>query len=212
MRIISLGSICSVARQLDLLDMCQASLPFDWVRTPDFETILDLIESRFDKYLVIDNFIFVKDSDKFPLGIDAGDMTSTHSAVYRHKLFNITFFHDFTSDLSLEEQFDEFCVKHQRRIDRFYQVLMEEKNLLFVRDDIKRRVNNEHITRFFTILSSINRDLDAKLLLIVHNPKKIKLNIVTCGQVTVYDDHAELGEWWRPNVPWKELFLRCISC
>lgn len=160
----------------------------------------------------MDNFIFVKDSDKFPLGIDTGDMTSTHSAVYRHKLFNITFFHDFTSDLSLEEQFDEFCAKHQRRIDRFYQVLTEEKNLLFVRDDIKRRVTNKHITRLFTILSSINHDLDAKLLLIVHNPKKVKLNIVSCGNVTVYDDHAELGEWWRPNVPWKELFLRCISC
>lgn len=205
MKVVSLGSTCSVARQLQILDMRHASLPFDWVRTHDFDSVIDLIESGFDKYLTEENFVFVRDSDKFPLGIDVGDMGHSESAIYRHKIYDITFFHDFKSTASFPAQFKDFQEKQQRRIDRFYRLLQEEKSLLFVRDDIKMQVTYSHVERLFSVLHKINPDLVVKLLIIAYNPKDRPV-LGSSDKVYVFNDRNPMGEWWRPNVPWKLLF------
>jgi len=207
MKYISLGAVCSVARQLESLGKRECALPFDWIRILDFNTVLDLITNNFKDYLLEDNFLFVRNSDKFPLGIDENDMTPTTSAVYRHKKYDISYFHDFKIT-PLKEQFTAFKDKQQRRIDRLYELITSNNEIVFIRDDIKRKITQKQIDDFFTLMNKINPKNSFKLLIISHNPKKLPVPILTKNPAIIfYDDQHEMGEWWRPNVPWAHLLL-----
>lgn len=203
---ISLGSTCSVAQQLRNNNLAGGSLPFDWIRTPDFTDILKLIANRFKDYLTDEMFQYKMSSDKFV--VRSGE-SEYGSAIYTHKLYNIGFYHDFRADLEFREQYDMFKLKQQRRIERLYNLLESEDEIVFIRDDLKpHRLTAELVNRFIEYMSDNYPRLKFKVILIAYNPKGKALGILNYKHplVTIYNDTEPCADWVRPNVDWEQIF------
>ena len=80
------------------------SMPFDWLITSDFNSLLTLIKYKFHGFLDIDNLYQYEYSP----------------SQYRDIKYKISFFHDFNKYESLSEQFDSVQNKYIRRIENFY--------------------------------------------------------------------------------------------
>ena len=102
---ISLGYFCNIASDLGKMGLRKYSLPFDWLLTPRFSSVISLIENNFHDFLLIQNLI--KD-----------DKEKNH---FFDKNYNIGFFHDFDED-QFELTFNQTQKKYMRRIERFYNV------------------------------------------------------------------------------------------
>jgi hypothetical protein len=64
MNYVSLGSSCSVAYQLQILNLKKESLPFDWIRSNSVSYVLSLIQNNFTGFF--DDLEHVKDDERFP--------------------------------------------------------------------------------------------------------------------------------------------------
>ena len=102
--IISLGHFCSPAMEFERLGCRKYSFPFDWLITPDFNIVIDLIENNFADFL---NEEYLNQIKQYP-------------SYYRNIKYNIDFYHDFSPLKSFDSQISEVSEKYQRRIERFY--------------------------------------------------------------------------------------------
>ena len=172
---ISLGNDCTIAMILAHLNKKQATLPLDWVVCKDFETCINLIDSRF-KYFIDDPEIICEVKDAIKGFLSKGwlefckgnfdDNKFVNS--YINKKIHITYVHDFKKDIPFDENYLIVKKKYIRRIERFYNILKEKGNLInfiFYYPDL----NNESLHKFENILSSINPDLNYKFHIITHN-------------------------------------------
>lgn len=105
--IVSLGSFCGPAMELERFGMKGKSLPFVWLLSYDFSAVMRLINSGFLGFLGYENLF---QSKKYP----------NH---YFDKINGIWFYHDFQSIDSLDNEIISVCKKYQRRIDRFYRII-----------------------------------------------------------------------------------------
>ncbi|MBQ8945903.1 MAG: hypothetical protein IJ058_03725 [Lachnospiraceae bacterium] len=112
---ISLGYFCSVAMELERIGLRSASYPFDWLVTPEFSHVLEMIETGFSGFL-----------DKDRLSLKQGT-----SKIYVNSATGFSFVHDFDDKRSLSEQLASVDDKFRRRIDRFYRDI--EKPTMFIR-------------------------------------------------------------------------------
>ena len=103
---VSLGSFCGVAMELERVGLRQESLPFDWLITADFDSVLWLIRNNFDGFLEKEDLYQEETPD-----------------YYYSKRFSIHFYHEFVSTKSLDEQYDAVAGKYRRRIKRFYGII-----------------------------------------------------------------------------------------
>lgn len=105
--IISLGSFCSVAMEIDRINRRSGSYPFDWCIS-EWEGVMHLVENHFSDFLNKDD---LKQSKIDP----------SH---YVNK-YGIQFFHDFNAYEKLETQLPKIYSKYERRIDGFYKRIAE---------------------------------------------------------------------------------------
>lgn len=207
-RYISLGSTCSVAKQLEILHLKRETLPFDWVRTPYFIDVLNLIKQKFNNYLVEENFIYQRSSDRHSL-----EQPGT-SAVYEHSIYRIVFFHDFREDTDFKSQFEEFKERQQRRIDRFYSILSVNERIVFVRDELKpQKTHPEEIKQFVEYICCTYPALDFKLVLIIADPLQKKSyysrfkDLEADSHIHLIHDEEPFGDWTRPHVKWNDFLI-----
>lgn len=113
--IVSLGSFCSVALELERLGYRDGSYPFDWVLSRTIKCVIRLIETDF-KDLFNQDYIY-QWKDK--------------SNIYENKEYDIVFAHDFSERKSFEHQLPKAIDKYKRRIQRFYKAISEKT--LFIR-------------------------------------------------------------------------------
>lgn len=113
--IISLGSFCSPALELERFGFRDASYPFDWVLSHTFKSVLELINNSFKGFLNSDQLYQRRDARQ----------------IYENILFDIIFVHDFSKHRSFHEQYKNIEKKYQRRIDRFYGSIIQPT--LFIR-------------------------------------------------------------------------------
>lgn len=207
--IISLGSTCSVAYQLQQYGMRTNAYPFDWVRSQNFSDVVKVIESKFDAY--IESVTQISSSEKFPV-FDTDDFPNSTGEnnvtmdIMQNK-YNIKFYHDFISG-NLDNRIP-VLVKYQRRIERFYDTIQSGQPILYIRDELQLgRLTAEDIIAFINIIYQINPDANFKLLFILHNPSAKPLEITNYihPQVEYFVDHNKFGIWTRPNINWKEVF------
>ena len=142
--IISLGHFCSPAMEFERLGCRKYSFPFDWLITPDFNIVIDLIENNFADFLNEEYLYQIKQ----------------YTSYYRNIKYNIDFYHDFSPLKSFDSQISEVSEKYQRRIERFYKQI--ETPTLFCRyitqadyEDLTKTHN-----RLLTIIKKYNSKND----------------------------------------------------
>jgi hypothetical protein len=193
MNYISLGSSCSVAYQLQKLNLKKETLPFDWIRTPNISFVLELIKNNFINFF--DNLEFVKDDEKFPFIEDNEDFDKVldkKTKIYKNE--NIGFFHDFKDNITL----DDVKEKYNRRIIRFYNLIKTPS--IFIRDEIKFKESN------IPIYNELNKELkkyniNNKLVLIINTFKIKTINLETLDKdIQVFIDTDKISEWQHPSI------------
>lgn len=113
--IISLGSFCSPALEIERLGLRDGSYPFDWVLSRSMNNIVELISNGFSDLFNVDYFYQWK----------------SQYSTYENIKCDIVFVHDFSQWIDLNSQLQQVIDKYQRRINRFY-IAIQEKTL-FVR-------------------------------------------------------------------------------
>lgn len=216
---VSLGSQCSVAAQLRNLGISGASLPFDWIRSPDFNSVLQILvwgPDGMKQWFRLDQFELVKTSDQFRLAglTDEERASGVCAAIYRHKSLGLGFYHDFRSDQSLAEQFSALREKYQRRLKRLWRELAQAKEVVFIRDELKpNRVDSDHPTQLLRWLDQTFPHLNYRVVWLVRQTKRhYPFLDCTDSRIEFYMDQHQPGQpWWRPLTPWRELILKETS-
>lgn len=201
MNYISLGPTCSVAYQLEKLNLKKESLPFDWIRCNSIFNVLNLIKNNFEGFF--EDLTHVKDSSsKFPFISDDDqqfdNIKEMETKIYKSK--HIGFFHDFKDGISI----DDVKEKYNRRIKRFYEKIRNKS--VFIRDDI--HFKNENIP-YYNELNKILKEYnnENQLVLIININRFADLSTLD-KSIIVYFDDVKQTEWQHPAI---QPFLLDIS-
>ncbi len=205
---IPLGSICSVAFNLQNLKLRDFALPFDWVKIEKLDYISDVLENNFKDFL---NVRQISESQKFPIFYDNynditpnSNNTSQLSKIMINQ-YKIKFYHDFCEH-SNQQSNKEIKEKYNRRIERLYDLLNGKYEIYFIRDEIKyKNIDNQEINRFINVLLKINSNLNYKIIIILHNPKNKQLQFSEINNVKIINDTNPFGSWKRENFDWNSL-------
>ena len=199
MNYISLGPTCSVAYQLQKLNLKKESLPFDWIRCNSILNILNLIKNNFEGFF--EDLTHVKDSSsKFPYISDDDssnsifekfdDLKDMETKIYKSK--NIGFFHDFKDGVSI----DDVKEKYNRRIKRFYEKIKNKST--FIRDEIHfKNANIPYYNELNNIFKKYNNE--NQLVLIINISKNADLSTLDKSIIVFFDD-VKQTEWQHPAI------------
>ena len=99
--IISLGFFCGVAEEMERLGLRTRSMPFDWVISPSFSSVLSLIESGFSGFVGVPHWFE-----------DCSNRADNDT-------YQIQFFHDFKRPAAIDAQLKQVSVKYDRRAAYF---------------------------------------------------------------------------------------------
>ena len=113
-QVISLGFFCSVAIELERMNLRSMSGPFDWIIT-SLDGMIAVIQDGFKDFL---NPSYLEQDEQYPY-------------IFRNKKYQIDFYHDFNLQEPFEMQLPKVREKYARRIQNFYEVI--KKPTLFVR-------------------------------------------------------------------------------
>lgn len=204
MEFIPLGSTCSVAYQLQQLKLRHYAYPFDWLRVESIEDITNALRTNFADFVT--SCCKVTESDKFPISTDDQfpdkSINNATSLIMKNR-YNMKFYHDFDDKTSI----DQVNEKYQRRINRFILAIKENKNICFVRDELKmNKISNTMITDFVSEIKKINPLIEVKIIIIIHNPKNQPIKLDSDNFLSIINDTADFGDWIRPNVVWRDIF------
>ena len=111
--VISLGFFCGVAQETERLGLRAKSMPFDWVISPSFSIVLDLIENNFNDYVGCPHYFE-----------DCSNRAD-------NDVYQIQFFHDFKRPASINDQLEGVKETYKRRATYFNNAVT--KPTLFIR-------------------------------------------------------------------------------
>jgi len=155
---IPLGSSCSLAYQLDKYNLRKESYPFDWILSRDKE-IINILKDEFRNFLDIEYLQAKNKSSNFPI-IDEfwNDNKNDKDNIIRvyHKLYKITFVHDFKNFDELE--MNSAKIKYDRRIKRFLEH-MRDPNIKKIVIHIGNTFNHQIFDELFKTLNYTNYEI-----------------------------------------------------
>ena len=193
--IISLGSFCSVAMELEKKGLRTASYPFDWLIVDELESVLRLIENNFTDFL------------------DASSMSREHRPnVYYNEKINAHFYHDFNGYDPLESQITEQQKKYDRRIKRFYDDIQQPT--LFVRycktpeDETYIRKNKEKILKY---LQSFNPENQILYIMSSDQGNSMHIEESGSGVCLIKQPENDFVRKWIDAVPGLQKYLYSVS-
>ena len=120
--LIPLGGDCQLTHQMRVNGLRQYALPLDWSITSP-EALIKVLDNKFHDYLNKDNLEFVENGNE---------------SYIKEKLYGINFIHEFKREKNFLDGYDTVKEKCDRRIERFFQVIEESKNPLFLRKWINK--------------------------------------------------------------------------
>lgn len=131
---IPLGNDCSIAYQLNKLNLRTVALPFDWILTPSLFNVTTCLDENFSKFF--DN-LKVKNQCNFSLlDFNWNETPSNTIRIVNHYGFH--FVHDFTS----LDDLGDVKEKYYRRIDRFNEIYNNQNiKKIFVRYGKTQEIN-----------------------------------------------------------------------
>lgn len=187
---IPLGSDCSVAYQLQELNLRSFSFPFDWIRI-NLDNLLRILNNNFqffteEKYLEKCN---IDELGKFPL-IDEvwpREELNKNNIIVENTFYKLKFYHDFNQDLeiSFEEQIKNFQEKYLRRIERFQQICQNKDiKKIFIR--ICKNTKEKEILEKVLENYCTNNNFELKIIII--------------------DNKQKFSSWKKDELSWLYLF------
>lgn len=204
MEYVSIGNSCSVTYQKQLFGVKKETYPFDWIRSDTIDNISDAINCDFEGF--IDNLDKITESDKFPVSNDDNfpDKNGKTKSVIMKNKYGMKFYHDFHQETNISD----VKLKYERRIMRLIELIKSEKNICFVRDELKPgKITLIQINTFIETIKKINNMCKFNITVILHKPKKNhELINMNNDIIKIIVDNADFGEWFRPNVDWKKVF------
>ena len=102
--------------ELERVGLRNCSLPFDWIISGDFQSVLKLIGNGFSGFTDKENLY---------------QEYEIRPAYFYNNACNVHFYHDFSPYKTFDIQYSSFCEKYLRRIKRFYKVI--EEPTIFIR-------------------------------------------------------------------------------
>ena len=206
MKFISLGSSCSIAENLKVLGLREESLPFDWIKVNNFKNINIMITSSFNKLWDFNNFELIKSSSKFFYLNGNSEKVYICMDIFRNNDYNAVFYHDFPSkgnDYLVNENFVE---KYKRKVSRFFNLIENNKQIIFIREQINpKQINSDELLLFYQIIKKINPMLEFKLVIIQNNflKKDITKLINFCDSqkwIDLYVENSKIEKWERFDI------------
>lgn len=188
--VVSLGFFCSTALELARYGFRDASYPFDWVICPIVPTIR-LLTSGFSELL---------NPDSLQRDDARADIVHDHGA-------GIDLYHDFSPELTIEEQLNAVRDKYTRRADRFQHAATERTLFVrYIQDQEEFNYLEDHLEE---LLSTLRRFHPLNGLLLVGSQELPRV----CGELRVYGvvadkDDVVAREFLRKN---RRLRLRLLT-
>ncbi|BCS83149.1 papain-like cysteine peptidase [Cotonvirus japonicus] len=216
-RYISLGSTCGVAYQLQSLGLKQESLPFDWIKSQDLESIYSAIVNGFNIFGDFNNLTLHTTSSKHPI-LETDDwinnLNTNKSFVYKNSI-NMMFYHDFNTEIksSTDQTYQEFREKYMRRFNRFYDLFSSGNELIFIRDEHKpNKLSPELIVMLVELLKSIlTNGTTMNFILVVNNPRNKQyewFDLETKLGIRIVNDTNKIMGWQRSNIDWSAILTK----
>lgn len=216
--LISLGTDCSVSYQLQMNNLRLFSLPFDWIKSNNFNDVLKLLANNFEDLLLSDNYVIVKKSIKHPVINDLFiNDTENESLVAKLKNSDIIFYHDFNTfdDKNFDEAINKVIDKYSRRICKLYSLLEKETNITFIRLD-KISLDPKLVNDFFTWTTYNYPNLTTNLILILLTKRNDKDQEIKWLKIFEHNNHIriifhikEVTDSWKLDQidpSWNEIF------
>ena len=188
---IPLGNSCSITYNLKLLKLRKYAFPFDWVRVINFNNVTKLIQNKFYGFLDFNNFKFKEFSDKFTVDGKKG------SYIYSNNY--CSFYHEFNK-LIEEHHFNMFKEKYLRRIERFFNFMNSNNEIIFIREEFGK-LKISKINNFINCINEIYPDLNYKLIIITNQ----KINF-SHKNLKFYYSKVRVTDWKRPELKWSDIF------
>jgi hypothetical protein len=194
--LISLGSDCVVAYQLQKHGFRLDAFPFDWIKS-SLDDIIQLIRNNFNEFIDKDQLIYKRSTDNFKFVVDNNEdnVQVTCGHIYGHKKYkSIQFCHDFIDDVKSNiEQVEE---KYKRRIERFQQTIYN-KSCVFIRYETGK-IKDEVLLKWDELVK-------IPLVIISKDPK-----IYKSKYITFVNDTSIFDGWARNNFQWANTFTTII--
>lgn len=204
MKFISLGSSCSIAENLRILDLRDQALPFDWIKVNNFKNIILMIQNNFIDLWDSNNYELVKTSSKFFYLEDNLDKKYVEMDIYRNIKYNAVFYHDFPSNC--DNLYENFIKKYQKRCNRFFKTIENYNTIVFIREQINpKQISIDDLKLFYYLIKKINPKLDFKLIIILNNFLKYDLTklINFCNSqkwINLHLEESKIDTWQRFDI------------
>ena len=216
MKFISLGSSCSIAYNLKILNKRDESLPFDWIRSSKFSSINQMLSNNFVEFFNPDNYQLLRSSDRFFLQQDNLENKNINMDIYKNTFYQINFYHEFPTEIEFNNSFINFKEKYKRRVNRLLDFICKHDNteIIFIRDQLKiNHINIQDIVNFISIIKNLNPKLKFKLVIILNNYKNKDIsNLISNNfeNVVIINDNKSITSWEREDIikPILEKFIQ----
>ena len=216
MKFISLGSSCSIAHNLKVLNKRDESLPFDWIRSSKFSSINQMLSTNFVELFNPDNYQLLRSSDRFFLQQDDLENKNINMDIYKNTFYQINFYHEFPTQIEFNNSFINFMEKYKRRVNRLFDFICknDNKEVIFIRDQLKiNHIKLEDINDFVSIIKNLNPKLKFKLVIILNNPKNKDISHLirdNFEKVIIINDNSIFTSWEREDIikPILEKFIQ----
>ena len=178
---ISLGEDCAIAYHLALNGLREFALPFDWAIHKDTSKLIQFIRDIFadnNSIFLNPNNWKLKPIKKDTHIVEEADTFSRFRAI--HNIYKCEYPHEFDHNIN----WDSFIDKYTRRINRFKDLVLYDRKIIFIRG----YTNNE-----------LNQDLEQCLKKYFPNFQDIK-----------YIDYADY-EWINSADGWKRLNIKLLD-
>ena len=186
MKIISLGCNCSVAYQLNKLNLKNETFPFDWSKN-NINQLIKVLENNFLDYS--DSLLINKISHKHK-----NIYNNDESSLILKNIYNISFAHE------INDNIDSFKEKLNRRISRFKNLNSEE--IIFIRIELSP-INDSYknkIIKLCELLNNYSNNYTLKLIIkntiYLSDLDLIKYNI----KIYYFDDFD--SDWMMNKINW----------
>ena len=110
-------------------------------------------------------------------------------------------YHDF-SEIINETNYNLFRDKYNRRINRLFQLLNSNNEVIFVREELREL----KISKFYNLIDTIikiNPKLNFKIIVITNDKKCENLDV---NHVSFFYINENITHWSRPEINWDNLF------
>ena len=190
---VSLGSTCCIAQQLKNHNLRNAAYPFDWLRICNLNNVIKLLENKFKDFLELEDMKFIEFSDRFLVDGNSG------SYIYKNKYCG--FYHDFSEKI-YESNYNSFRDKYNRRINRLFQLLNSNNEIIFIREEL-REIKISKFYKLIDTIKKINPKLNFKIIVITNDKKCENLDV---NHVSFFYINENITHWSRPEINWDNLF------